>query len=142
MALALELALAVALLVEEAVEVAVALALALDAAATLAGAIVRRGGTPLLVLLTDGRANIDRQGLPGREQAMADALAGARRLRALSLTALLVDTSPGLARHRGVDTPQSRTAARQVADALNALYLPLPQVDAARLSDVVKGLAR
>jgi magnesium chelatase subunit D len=118
------------------------LALALDAAGTLAGAIVRRGGTPLLVLLTDARANIDRQGRPGREQAVADALAGARRLRLLDLAALLVDTSPGPARQRSVDTPQAATAARQVADALNALYLPLPQMDAARLSAAVKGLAR
>ena len=113
------------------------LAHALDATATLAGAIQRRGGTPLLVLLTDGRANIGRNGLGGREQALADALASARRLRLLGLGALLVDTSPGAARAGPAGAP---SAARLVADALAALYLPLPQVDAARLSQVVKGL--
>jgi len=112
------------------------LAHALDASAELAGSILRRGGTPLLVLLTDGRANIARDGQPGREQALSDALAGARRLRALGLGALLVDTSPGAGR-----AGSGTAVAQLVADALAALYLPLPQADAARLSRVVKDLA-
>jgi hypothetical protein len=45
---------------------------------------VRRAGTtPVLVLLTDGRANVGLDGQGGRVQAAQDALAAARRLRAL-----------------------------------------------------------
>ena len=42
------------------------LAAGLDAAADIALAVRRGGGTPVVVLLTDGRANIDRAGAPGR----------------------------------------------------------------------------
>jgi magnesium chelatase subunit D len=115
------------------------LAHALDAAAALTAAIARRGGSALLVLLTDGRANIARDGQPGRERALADAVAAARRLRAAGIAALLVDTSP-LSGRPAAAGPAS--AARQVADALAAQYLPLPQVEAAGLSRVVQGLAR
>ena len=115
------------------------LALALDTAAEVASSLLRRGGTPLLVLLTDARANITRAGLPGRAQAGADALASARVLRSLGLGTLVVDTSPSA--HRPGVASGSPSMARQVAIALDALYLPLPQVDAKRLSQAVKGLA-
>lgn len=91
------------------------LATALDATAALADAIRRRGEQPLLVLLTDGRANIARDGTPGRTQAGEDALAAARALRAQGLPALLVDTAP-----------HPQPPARALADALGARYLPLP----------------
>lgn len=115
------------------------LAQALDAAALLAGNLLRRGGTPLLVLLTDGRANIARSGLPGRALAGADALDSARRLRGLGLATLLVDTSPVSQRSAAAGAP---TVARGLATALGALYLPLPQVDAVKLSEGVKALRR
>lgn len=70
------------------------LAAGMDAARALALACGRRGETPIIVLLTDGRANIARDGSAGRERATLDALAAARTLRAASLTALLLDTSP------------------------------------------------
>ena len=118
------------------------LALALDAAADLAGTLLRRGGTPLLVLLSDARANIARNGQPGRELASADALVSARRLRALGLGMLMVDTSPGAGRGAAAGVNASAPShARALADALDALYLPLPQVDARRLSLAVRGLA-
>ena len=115
------------------------LALALDAAADLAGTLLRRGGTPLLVLLSDARANIARNGQPGRELASTDALVSARRLRALGLGMLMVDTSPGAG--RGAAAAAAPSPARALAEALDALYLPLPQVDARRLSLAVRGLA-
>ena len=114
------------------------LALGLDAAAELAGSLLRRGGTPVLVLLSDARANIARNGAPGRELATSDALASARQWRALAVGALLVDTSPGSARPgAGAGGP---SVARQVADAMDALYLPLPQLDAAQLSRAARAL--
>ena len=111
------------------------LANALDAATQLTSAIQRRGGTPLIVLLSDARANINRNGAPGRDAALADALAAARQLRATGVSALLVDTSP-MPTRPGPNTPPNQ--ARQIADAMAALYLPLPKVDAAGLSGVVR----
>jgi magnesium chelatase subunit D len=114
------------------------LALALDAAADLAGKLLRRGGTPVLVLLTDARANIARNGAPGRDLATADALISARQLRALGLGMLVVDTAPGASRPAAGAGP---TVARQLSDALQARYLPLPQMDAAMLSRAARALA-
>jgi Mg-chelatase subunit ChlD len=79
------------------------------------------------VLLTDGRANIARNGEPGRPQAQADALAAARQWRAAGFAALLVDTSA-----------QPQTVARELAQAMGARYLPLPMADAARMSRAVR----
>jgi magnesium chelatase subunit D len=114
------------------------LALALDAAAELAATLLRRGGTPVLVLLSDARANIARNGAPGRDLATADALASARQLRALGLGMLVVDTAPGASRAAAGAEP---TVARQLSDALHARYLPLPQMDAAQLSRAARALA-
>jgi magnesium chelatase subunit D len=80
--------------------------------------------------LTDGRANIARDGTPGRPQAEADALAAGRRARAARVRTLLVDTSP---------RPQP-VAARLAAE-MGALYLPLPHADAATLSRAVQTAA-
>jgi magnesium chelatase subunit D len=106
------------------------LAAAIDAAGELAEAIRRKGETPVIVLLTDGRANVARDGTQGRAQAEEDALASARALRAAGITALLVDTSPRAQPH-----------AERIAQAMQARYLPLPYADAKVLSQAVKGAA-
>jgi magnesium chelatase subunit D len=77
-------------------------------------------------VLTDGRANIARDGSPGRPQAEEDALSAARQLRAAGISAVLVDTSPR-------PTPSSEILARE----MGARYLPLPHADATRLSKAV-----
>ncbi len=102
----------------------------LDAAAGLAEALGRRGLTPMVVMLTDGRANIARDGSPGRARAAEDALAAARRLRGLGLAGLLVDTAP---------RPQA--PARGLAEAMGADYLPLPYADARALSEAIRASA-
>jgi magnesium chelatase subunit D len=107
------------------------LASALEAALRMAGQVRRGGRAPVLVLLTDGRANIARNGEPGRAAAEADALAAARLLRAQSLTSLLVDTSP-----------QPAQAARRLATEMGAVYRALPYAGAAELSAAVKALPR
>ena len=103
------------------------LAAAIDAAAALAAAERRRGATPAVVLLTDGRANIARDGRPGRPAAFADALTAARLLRAAGTPALLIDTSP-----------QAQPQAGELAQALGAAYLPLPHAGAGELSLAVR----
>lgn len=103
------------------------LAAGIDAAFELADAIRRRGATPVVVVLTDGRANVGRDGVGGREQASADAMAAARRARAGRLTALVLDTSP-----------QAQRQARELAAEMGATYLPLPYAGAAAVSQAVR----
>ncbi|SEP09338.1 magnesium chelatase subunit D [Methylobacterium sp. ap11] len=106
------------------------LACGIDAAARLAAAERRGGRSPVVLLLTDGRANIDRAGRPGRAQAGADALAAARALAAEGTRALVIDTAA---------RPQD--SARALAAAMRARYLALPQADAARLARAVREAA-
>ena len=105
------------------------LAAGLDAARALVESVRRGGATPLVVVLTDGRANIARDGQPGRERAQTEALQAARALAALSCACLLVDTSP-----------QPAPAAQQIASAMNARYLALPQAAAQTVSNAVRSL--
>ena len=105
------------------------LALGLEAALRLAAVVRRSGATPVVVLLTDGRANITRSGETGRAQADADAIAMARQLRAARLTVLVVDTSP-----------QPAIAAQRLAAEMAATYRTLPYAGAAALSAAVQAL--
>ncbi|MBB3905040.1 magnesium chelatase subunit D [Methylobacterium brachythecii] len=102
------------------------LAAGIDAAATLALGIRRGGGSPVIVLLTDGRANVSRSGEGGRVRAGEEALAAGRMLRAFGLPALLIDTG---ARPEG---------ARRLADVAEARYVPLPHADAGAMSAAVR----
>jgi magnesium chelatase subunit D len=106
------------------------LATGLLAAGEMAAQARRHGLSPLLALLTDGRANIALDGAPGRAAAMEDARTVARALRASGLPALVIDTSarPG---------PE----AQEIAQGLGGRYLALPRADARRLSAAI-GAAR
>ncbi|ACI99472.1 magnesium chelatase subunit D [Rhodospirillum centenum] len=106
------------------------LAAGIDAAGALADALRRRGVTPTVVMLTDGRANVARDGGKGRQKGEQDALAAAKQFRITGLTALVIDTSQ-----------RPDPAARQVAGEMGALYVPLPYADAAALSGVVRAAA-
>ncbi len=107
------------------------LAAGLDAGLLLADAVLRQGGTPSLVLLTDGRGNVARDGRGGRERAETDAFQAARAIRLAGVATLLVDTSP-----------RPAPAARKLAEAMTARYLPLPYVNAAALSAAVSRTGR
>ena len=106
------------------------LASGIDAAVALAEPIRRKGETPILVLLTDGRANVARDGSGGRPQAEEDALQAARAVCAEGLAALVLDISP-----------KPQPLARRVADAMGARYLPLPHASATTLSAAVRAAA-
>ena len=103
------------------------LAAGIDAGFLMADGIRRRGGTPTIVLLTDGRANVGQDGKGGRARADADAMAAARQVRAARLAALLVDTSP-----------RPHPASQRLAAAMDARYVPLPYADAAALSRAIR----
>jgi magnesium chelatase subunit D len=102
------------------------LAAGLDAAFALADLIRRKGQTPTVILLTDGRANVARDSGQGRPRAEEDAMNAAQQLRAAGIAGVLVDTSarPG-------------PLAEQLAREMGARYLPLPHADASTLSRAV-----
>jgi magnesium chelatase subunit D len=103
------------------------LAAAIDSAAALADLSRRRGETPTIVMLTDGRANVARDGSPGRERAHANALQAARGLGALGVASLFVDTSP-----------RPSDLAKAIAAGMRAEYIALPFANARSLSAMVR----
>lgn len=103
------------------------LASGLELAHQLGGELRRRGDAPLLVVLTDGRANVSRDGIGGRARAEQEAFAAAVAIGQQRLPALLVDIAP---------QPQER--ARLLAQAMGAEYLPLPAASAERLAAAVQ----
>jgi magnesium chelatase subunit D len=106
------------------------LAHAIDAAILLADQLRKKGETPIVVLLTDGKGNIARDGRAGRAQAAADALAAATEMRLRGFSTLLVDTSP-----------QAQDAAKNLAQAMGAQYLALPYAGANSLNQAVRAVA-
>ena len=86
----------------------------------------RQGMTPLLVVLSDGRANVSLEGIGGREQAHRDALSLAQRMRIEGLASVWVDTAP-----------QPEPLAQTLSAAMSARYVPMPQVRSERLAAVM-----
>ena len=78
-------------------------------------------------MLTDGRANIARDGSAGRERAEKDALLAARRLRSSAVPTLLCDVSR-----------RSQPQAQRLAVEMNARYLRLPDAKASMLSEAIR----
>ncbi|KQP09534.1 magnesium chelatase subunit D [Methylobacterium sp. Leaf93] len=103
------------------------LAAGIDAAGEVALGVRRGGGTPVVVMLTDGRANVARSGIAGRERAGEDSLKAARLFREAAFRAILIDTAP---------RPQD--SARRLAAAMGARYLPLPHADAGAMSAAIR----
>ena len=103
------------------------LAAGIDAARELAAQIGRLGETPVVVMLTDGRANVARDGGHGRARATQDALDAADAFRMAGLSALLIDTSS-----------QPGEASRQMAERMGATCVPLPHAGATGLSQAVR----
>lgn len=107
------------------------LAAGIELAGSVAAAVAHHGETPVLVFLTDGRANVRRDGIGGRAQAQDEALKEARELRAQGLTCLLIDTA---------NRPDAR--AQALAQEMDARYIPLPHADAAAISVAASAAAR
>ncbi len=98
---------------------------AIFAATELALAVKAKGQAPTIVLMTDGRGNVARNG-GGRSEAEAEALVAAKQLALTGIPVVLVDSSP---------RPQEKAA--QLAGAMHARYVALPHADATRLSRAV-----
>jgi magnesium chelatase subunit D len=102
------------------------LAAGIDAALVLALGETAKDHTPLMVFLTDGRANIARDGAPGRARADSDALEAAQRVRAAGLAAVFIDTAP-----------RAQPDADRFARAMGGVYAPLPYVNASAMAEIV-----
>ena len=103
------------------------LAAGMAAAALLAESERRKGKTPFVVILSDGRGNVALNREGSRAKAEADAGATARRLRETGASVLFFDTAR---------RPSPR--ARALADEIGARYAPLPYADSATVSKAVK----
>lgn len=98
----------------------------IEQAMLVADNVRRGGGTPLVVFLTDARANIARDGTADRAAALRDAEAAASAMKLSGVRTLMIDLSDA----RG-------GLARKLADAMGATYLPLPHADSAIISKSV-----
>ena len=87
------------------------------AANEMAISLQRKGLTPIIVIMSDGKANVNLQGVGGRGGAHADALVAAKELRAKNQRVLFVDTSP-----------QPEILAQELSSTMSAQYFPLPFV--------------
>ncbi|TAD82372.1 MAG: magnesium chelatase subunit D [Sphingomonadales bacterium] len=105
------------------------LAMGLNAAREVAEAVIARGRSAALVILTDGRANIAADGSPGRPQAAADAETAAKAIFARGIDALVVDISA---------RPGPEGAA--LAQALGGRFLALPRADARMLQAAINAV--
>jgi magnesium chelatase subunit D len=88
----------------------------------MALSIRRKGMTPLIVVMTDGIANVTLEGVGGRERAHQDALHTARQLRAAGHAILFIDTA---------SAPQA--LAEALAKEMAAQYLPLPYINSGKV---------
>ena len=107
------------------------LALALKMACEQSIQLQRQGVTPILVVLSDGRANVTLQGLGGRVQAQADALQWVQQWRQTGHRSLWIDTSI-----------QPDPQVQNLADAMGASYIPMPQVQAQRMANAMDNLRK
>ncbi len=107
------------------------LARGLDVALMLAAQVRRTGQTPFVVLMTDGHANIARNGEGGRPKALEDALNAGRQLFAARIASLAIDTSPPSRQRDSATT-------LKIAEAMGADYLKLPIADSARVNAAVR----
>ncbi|MEN0086927.1 MAG: VWA domain-containing protein [Pseudomonadota bacterium] len=102
------------------------LASGLEQGARMALRARREGQTPLMVLLSDGSANIGLDGEPSRAKAYTDALKVARQVQAHGLPCLFVDTAR---------RPKPQTY--ELSTALGAELIPLPPSNAVGLDKIV-----
>ena len=105
------------------------LAKAIQSSVLFAKDLRKKGHTPLIIYLTDGRANVSLAGIGGREQAYLDCLQVAKNVISENLHILFVDTS-----FKVQESNQS------IARQMNAKYILLPQGKSAAVVQATKTL--
>ena len=91
------------------------LAAGFRAANEMAVSLERKGLTPIIVIMSDGKANVNLNGVGGRTGAHSDAIMAAKELRLKNHRLLFVDTSP-----------KPEILAQELSNTMAAQYFPLP----------------
>lgn len=103
------------------------LAAGMDMAIGVVNQLKQAGESAVVVLMTDGKANITRSGESSRATAQAEAHEAAKQLAASGARCLFIDTAP-----------RPRPIAAELAASLQARYLPLPSLDTRQLPELVR----
>ena len=107
------------------------LAAGLIAARQLAEAARKRGQTPTIAMLTDGKGNVMLDGSANRQGAKAEMQEVAKAIAALDLNSIVIDISP-----------RSRPEAADLAAALRGRYLPLPRAQSTALVAAIESVGK
>jgi magnesium chelatase subunit D len=107
------------------------LASGLDEVLLLALQVRRAGGNPIVVILTDGRANISRSGIGTKAMALEESLSAARLFAAEDFETMLIDVSP-----------EPQRTAKALAQAMRATYLPMPRAGASDIARPVSAVLK
>ncbi len=99
------------------------LASGLDEAFELAMQVRRAGGNPIVIVLTDGKANITRAGVGHKVMALEETQSAAKLFAGEGFDAMVIDVS---------SEPQK--SARALAAAMQATYLPMPRASASEIA--------
>lgn len=102
------------------------LSTALDNCKILIQNLLSENQTPLLVLLTDGGANVGKDGKGGRKQAHTDALRSAVEIKNLGIQSIFIDT--GIA---------SNENAMTISSSMGAKYCPLPKMNSKKIIEKI-----
>jgi magnesium chelatase subunit D len=105
------------------------LASGLMTARQMAELACKRGQTPLVAVLTDGKANVMIDGNANRSAAMEEAGATAKAIAMTGINTIVIDISP-----------RPRAEAAQLADDLRGKYLPLPRAHSRDLVSAIESI--
>ncbi len=105
------------------------LAAGVFAAHGLAEQAERAGSTPLIAMLTDGKANVAHAPGGDRSTAMEEAMAAARHVADSGIASIVIDISP-----------RPREEAAALAAAMGGRYLPLPHAGSAAMVAAIESL--
>jgi Mg-chelatase subunit ChlD len=83
----------------------------------------RGGGNPIIIMLTDGRGNVTRAGEGNKVKALEESQSAAKLFAAEGFDAMIIDVSP-----------EPQKAAKLLAAAMQATYLPMPRASASDIA--------
>jgi magnesium chelatase subunit D len=107
------------------------LASGLDKVFHLADQVRRQGTTPIVIILTDGRANVTRAGEGNKVKALEESESAARLFATESIQSMVIDVSPEPQRH-----------ARKLAENMGGNYFAMPRAGAADIARPVTAALR
>jgi magnesium chelatase subunit D len=103
------------------------LATGLDAGIKLAQNCKRSGKMPSLAILTDGKANIDLDGLPNREKALSDSVLVGEMGKKFGMKSVFIDCGK-----------RPNNNLKSIANSMGGNYVSLPRTNATKISNLVQ----